>query len=613
MTAVPISSAGLLPAPSPVCAGDVDAVASVISTSADATSTCQTQAALAARALTAARGSAVRAVKGRLGHLQTSASLVEQSAVSALLAVKTYAQGVAAIHAEAATVEQEVAELLVQVRRSVWVIESIAQRKGLTLSSDWRVAPPAFMPAPAGEVVTGLSADADSFNWSQAAGAWAGALAMIERACARWTELVSQREAAERALVGALARTAVMSVGAGPGASKDAVVAALTRALSQNRPWETPGVQRLLDGTLTPAAVAKLWEELSASETDTSALIDRYCVELAGLDGLPFGVRDRAARAAIDYALNGEAELVDVFARLGLSPDDMTLTEFRRDLVAVREAVSEIADAATVPGTVVQITMLGSHDGVVTAAISVGDLDTAKRVGVLVSGMNSSVRNIGEVGESFNAIYEANNEVAMVTWIGYRAPGIVQETIQNRAERGSWPLASFLDGISSTRADNPPTRFAVIGHSYGSNTAAEALKLGGHSVDTYITLGSAGLKVGTKADQLGVAEIHATHAKGDNIAAIGRFAHFRPTSNGGPGYLSRVDPRKLEGAQLFSSEESEEGRRVTMHNLKTAIDWPIGQLIADRIDGVAWDDEIGYLHPDSTTVQELKKIMGGAK
>ena len=613
MTAVPISSAGVLPAPSPVCAGDVDAVASVISTSADATNTCQTQAALAARALTIARGSAVRAVVGRLGHLQTSASLVEQSAVSALLAVKTYAQGVAMIHAEATIVEQEVAELLVQVRRSVWVIESIAQRKGLTLSSDWRVAPPAFMPAPTGEVVTGLSNDADSFNWSQASGAWAGALAMIERACARWAELVSQREAAERALVGTLARTAVMSVGAGPGASKDAVVAALTRALSQNRPWETPEVQRLLDGTLTPAAVANLWEELSTSETETSALIDRYCVELAGLDGLPFGVRDRAARVAIDHALSGEAELVDVFARLGLSPDDMTLTEFRRDLVSVKEAALEIADAATVPGTVVQIAMLGSHDGVVTAAISVGDIDTAQRVGVLVSGMNSSVRKIRDGLDGLREVHDRSSDVAMVSWIGYRAPGIAEETIQNRAERGSWPLASFLDGISSTRADNPLTRFAVIGHSYGSSTAAEALKLGGHSVDTYITLGSAGLKVGTQADQLGVNEIHATHAQGDNIAAIGRFAHFRPTSNGGPGYLSRVDPRKLEGAQLFSSEESEEGRRVTMHNLTEAIDWGIGQWAADGLDGVARADEVGYLNPTSTTVVNLIELMGSKR
>ncbi|MHA3682928.1 alpha/beta hydrolase [Leucobacter sp. HY1908] len=527
--------------------------------------------------------------------------------------MKTYAQSVAAIHSGALLTEQDVAELLAQVRMNANTIESIALRKGLPLISDWRVAPPTFMPASAGEPVTVLSGDADSFNWSQAAGAWAGALALIEHACTRWRELVTQRESAERALLGALTRTAVTALGPGVGASNGAIVEALTRALSQNRPWESPEVQRLLNGMLTPADVAKLWESLVASETDTNALIERYCVELAGLDGLPFSVRDRAARAAIDYALQGNAELVDVFARLGLSPDDMTLTDFRSDLVAVKDAAKEARKSVTAKDAIVQIAMLGSHDGVVTAAISVGDLDAASRVGVLVSGMNSSVRTMRDGLDGLREVHDKSVGVAMVSWIGYRAPGIAAEATQNRAERGSWPLATFLDGLSATRAARPLTRFAVIGHSYGTNTAAEALKLGGHSVDAYITMGSAGLTVGTKAEELGVSEIHATHARGDNIAPIGKFAHFRSASVDAPGYRSRVDPRDLEGAIVFSSEESEEGKRVTMHNLTEAIDWGPAQWVADGLDGVAKDDEIGYLNPSSTTVNNVIEIMGGKR
>lgn len=614
MTEVPFVATSVLPIPSPICSGDIDSLCALIAEAESSATECQEHAIKAEQALSTARGRAVRALDARLGHLQQSASLVECSAASALLAAQGYARAIAQIHALAQEVEDEVGLWLARVQTSSGVIAEIAYRKGIGAGADWRTPPPLFMPvapgAPDGVTPT-LASDADSFNWSQAVGAWTGALAQIDAACARWLGLVNQREEAERALVGALARTVLVAAGPGASAPAPTVVAALTSLLSTARPWEPPAVQRLLGGTLSPAEVAETWQQLEAEGTALDELVERYSCELAGLDGLPFAVRDCAARAALDYALSGTTELGHAFARLGLSPGDMTLAEFRRDLVAVRGAVKEATDGASGTGAIVQLATLGVHDGAVTAAISMGDLDTASRVGVFVSGMNSSVRGMKETLPGLREVQRGVGQSALVTWIGYRSPNVPEEAFQNRAERGSWPLASFLEGISATRNDSPPSRFALLGHSYGTNVAAEALKLGGHNVDTFVSIGSAGLKSGTISGELGVDEIHATHANGDNIAQFGQRFHFRETSNGGPGYLPRVDPRDLEGAVIFSSEESVGGKRVTMHNLSLPIDWGGVQWAADNLDGVAKADEIGYLDPASTTVQELMNIIGG--
>lgn len=197
-----------------------------------------------------------------------------------------------------------------------------------------------------------------------------------------------------------------------------------------------------------------------------------------------------------------------------------------------------------------------------------------------------------------------------MTWIGYRAPGILGETFQNRAERGRFALASFADGLWARRevTGEPIDRLVLMGHSYGSNVAAEALKLVDRPVDAYVAIGSAGLEVGTTADQLNAREFYATHARGDGIAGLGRFVHFRAGGDGRGIYAPRVDPSALDGAQMFTSDKSSGGVAVTMHNLKNPIDWGPFQSLAD-LDGHTRDQEIGYLDPRSSTVRGLREVL----
>ncbi|WP_344030821.1 alpha/beta hydrolase [Leucobacter iarius] len=378
----------------------------------------------------------------------------------------------------------------------------------------------------------------------------------------------------------------------------------------------------LLKSGATPEEVARAWAELIASEDfDADAFIEEHAFELASRNGLPFAVMNQAARTALEYALDPKYpdQLRKAFARMGFTDGERSLEEFKTDLEKIQEALVK-AELKIGEGGTVQLVAFGRHDGVVTAGISMGDLDRASTVGLLVSGMNSDVRGIADAFDAFQKIRAGDVSTAMLTWVGYRSPNLAEEAFQDRADAGATALAGFLDGIAVQRNGNPIERFVTMGHSYGTNVLAEALKITNARVDAFVTLGSAGLKYGTTAKDLGVPEIHATHANGDNIAeAVGQRFHFRFIAEDGGGlYEARVDPRNLDGAKTFSSEKTPDGKRVTMHNLVNPINWkdtwlvgPALQWAADTFDGTAAADEVGYLNDKSSTVDGLGKIMRG--
>ncbi|WP_192807301.1 alpha/beta hydrolase [Leifsonia xyli] len=369
----------------------------------------------------------------------------------------------------------------------------------------------------------------------------------------------------------------------------------------------------LLGGTLTQAQIAATWAALTKS-TDFYAekFIEKHSFELASLDGLPFSVMSQAGKHELNYALDPEhpENLEKAFARMGFLPGERSMKDFKADLEAIQTAFTR-AQSTTKEGDVFQLVSFGRHDGVVTAGISMGDLDTASKIGVFVSGMMSDVHGLGDSFDAFKKIRDGYPGIAMVTWVGYRSPNLAEEAFQDRANKGAPRLASFLDGIAAQRAGNPIDRFVTIGHSYGTNMLAEALKIAKAPVDAYVTLGSAGLQYGTTAQDLGAKEIYATHADGDGIAAgVGQHVHFRKASEDGGGYdyQARVDPRDLDGAYEFSSEKDGGGKAVTMHNLLNPIDTPEWM---QNLDGIPADQEIGYLNEKSSTVLGLHTIMRG--
>lgn len=622
MTVVPASAAEVLPHPSPIVGSEDDPL-TVYSYLGDVMNDALSfHAALNSAQLSLGRmeGRAVQSLSARTNVMVTSSVSVRWSMSDARDAFQSYSEAVRDIHSQARSTEGEVEEALTEIRGAASRIGEISQRIGVLSNYVWNEPPSTEMPeprvAPDGTDECASAFLGDAFEWASAALSWQGAYAVIEAARHRWRGIGSDRKASERGLVASLESTDVGQVlQLGGGATSADLSRIMTTALTLDRPWEPQLVQDLLSGAPSPEEVAAVWEQLQKDGIDVDRLLREYCFELSTLDGLPFWAMDTAGRAAIDYALdpNRHEHLQEAFLRIGFGESEMSLARFREELQAVQHALDD-ADELAGPEDTVQLVALGRHDGAVTAGISMGDLDGASTVGVFVSGMNSNVREISDAFDAFKRIRNGDTDMAMVTWTGYNSPNITEEGFQGKADAGGVRLASFLDGVAVRREDNPIDRFVGMGHSYGTNVLAEALKLTNAPVDAFVTLGSAGMRYGTVAQDLGVDEVHATHADGDDIAGIGRHVHIRYHAEDGAGvYQARADPRKLDEAREFSSDGENGGKTVTMHNLKHPIDWPdwlLGaQWLADSLDGTEAADEVGYLHQDSSTVLEVEKIM----
>lgn len=642
---LPSGAVEVLPSPSPI-KGTVEAATAAASFAGDAVKDgkdYKTAVQRAGRGVAEGQGVALSRLHAKLsGSLEPGAQLLIESAFSAKNGFASYAAEIERIHRAARVVRQQVEDHLATIRVNAAIIEEILSAIDLSMGLTWDSPPSPAMPAPVLDESRAAGLDAaereaalqtitrsHEAEWRNAATAWIAACDGIGDEKRRWNTLIDERRHAEAALLRTLRDTHLgtliqLSGTAGISAKQMVAFGFAGEVWGGRGGGAAVALPELFSGDKSPAEVAKAWQTLKDEGVDTNALLREYCFELANLDGLPFDDMDKAGRAALAYALDVEHphQLEEAYFRMGFRPGERTFEEFRKDLEAVRDAL-KIADAEISEDDTVQLVSLGRHDGAATAGISLGDLDTASTVGVFVSGMMSDVRGLADAFDSFDTIRDGESSIAMVAWVGYRSPSLLEEGFQDRADAGSLVLASFLDGITAQRADNPIDRFAVLGHSYGTNVVAEALKLTAAPVEVFVTIGSAGLQYGTTAEDLGVSEIHVTHATRDNIAqSAGRYLHVRDaSSDGGGAYEARVDPRDLEGAREFSSEQTAGGEQVTMHNLVSPIDWsemlPVGgeqaQWLADWADGTAAAEEIGYLNRRSSTVGGLYNIMRGVE
>jgi hypothetical protein len=185
----------------------------------------------------------------------------------------------------------------------------------------------------------------------------------------------------------------------------------------------------------------------------------------------------------------------------------------------------------------------------VLAAVGVGDVDNAERVGVTVGGLNTRVSSsVGEmVGEAeaqrnkaiqLRSAANATNPgaVASIAWLGYDAPDSLKDVTHDwLAHDAADPLSRFYRGLAATTnvADQHITAF---GHSYGSLVTSLALQQGA-PVSDVVLYGSPGTELGNVL-QLGVQPGHAFYEIGvnDDVAQlIPDFGAFGPAPQDIPG------------------------------------------------------------------------------
>lgn len=269
----------------------------------------------------------------------------------------------------------------------------------------------------------------------------------------------------------------------------------------------------------SPTAVDKWWHSLTPGQQDR--VKERSGDSVRNLDGIPVDVRSElnmpVLQREIERLKNGWLNANGWHT----NPDKLA------DLTALQQAL------AGQPGARLILLDTNSNPRKVLAAIAVGGVDDAERVGVTVGGLNTRVSSsVGQMVREAEAQRNKASElrrlagrpgydaVASVVWLGYDAPdSLTDVTNIGLARRSAGSLNNFYKALAATSnvADQHITAF---GHSYGSLVTSLALQQGA-PVSDVVLYGSPGTEL-SDAAQLGVRPGHAYYLMGvnDHVADV---------------------------------------------------------------------------------------------
>ncbi len=352
-----------------------------------------------------------------------------------------------------------------------------------------------------------------------------------------------------------------------------------------------------------PAAASSWFAALTGAERDW--VVDHHPTWVGPRDGLPAWARDRANRvlladlelalvAELDARGSGRVDPADYWG-LMLYPDGVPGSVDLDAAVAGVRAVAALL--AREDGRQRQLLSIGMTAGVLTAAVSSGDLDGAGHIAVFVPGFQADVAgDLGTYSASVQAAADLADRLARdqgdgrpvvgLTWLGYAAPAVAGVLLPGKSVAGWTPavagasrLAGTLDGLAvAGRAAYPhdPPRVVVWGHSYGSVVTGLALRAVSTPVAGVVVFGSPGLSVDDAAAlRVPSGGLFVEEALDDAVAALGRFG---------------ADPGRLPGARQLS---------VAAH------------VLPDGSPGTVARGHEEYLVPGSTSQWNLAAVAAG--
>ncbi len=311
--------------------------------------------------------------------------------------------------------------------------------------------------------------------------------------------------------------------------------AAATRA---GRPDTGALVNQLKSIGADPAAVTAWWKGLSSAEREALKISDPDLI--GNVNGIPTGDRDEANRTSLQRDL-------DFLAGLGDEGEDLT-SEQQATLKNAKAASDALEIPASLGQDDVDVNLIvyqpTAFNGDGAAAVSYGDPDTADNTAVIVPGIMNDGASIAAQGKDAFTLYQnaiRNGEsMASIAWMGYDSPNwnpegaldfpgdgldIGSVISENKAIAGGHALSDFVDGLRATD-EGDRSHLSVIGHSYGSVTAAHAAAGDGLDADSLTLIGSPGAG---GDDVNGVGDLHmpegtvyAGAADNDFVSWLGR-------------------------------------------------------------------------------------------
>ena len=351
-----------------------------------------------------------------------------------------------------------------------------------------------------------------------------------------------------------------------------------------------------------PDAINDWWTHLTAAEREALKVSDPDLV--GNTNGIPTGDRDDANRTSM------ERDLDDLEAKQAAGEELTTEEQRLLDRANAARDALDVPAVAVPPDTETDVNLIvyqpGAFGGDGAVAVSYGDPDTADNTAVIVPGITNDGTNIASQGEDAYRLQQAairNGEsAATIAWMGYDAPswnpenaldwpgdGLDMGSVVNegKAEAGGALLADFVDGLRATD-EGDRSNLTVIGHSYGSTTAAHAAHDHGLNADALTLIGSpgAGGDDVNSASDLGMPEgkVYAGASDNDFVSWLGRDGDL------GMGQ----DPTQADfGATVFSVDPGAEfhaddlGQGITNH---TSYFEPESQSLANLTDIVQGDE-----------------------
>lgn len=346
---------------------------------------------------------------------------------------------------------------------------------------------------------------------------------------------------------------------------------------------------------LAPNAAASWWASLTAAERD--AALTTLPEVVGALDGVPAGARDEANRLLLDRDITLLQARGETGWLTGPQQDALANALAVRDEIA---AIEETEDPVTLEPLTARLYGYDPHafggDGRVL--LSVGDLAEADTVAFTVPGLTTTVHGslAGNVDNAVNLYREARfadprTATAGLVWIGYDAPSdwdSVTVAGESRARDGGALLARDVTGYLASRGEDRP-HLTVIGHSYGSTTAARGATDVGYDADDIVLIGSPG--AGANADHaedlgVGADRVWVGSASTDYVTYLGGNGWANLGSLGGLGLGD--DPAEDDfGARRIQAELTDRSQAPTVH------------------------DHTQYFRPGSESLHNLASIVTG--
>lgn len=320
-------------------------------------------------------------------------------------------------------------------------------------------------------------------------------------------------------------------------------------------------------------------------------LAERAPTKVGPLEGAPFRLRYDANRTLL---LDGHRQL-----QTAVENGEASWAQ-RKRLATIKEMLRPVPKGLDVDAAGRRIEVFGPRqfllvdlEGQGRMIEVLGDLDKARRIGVLVPGMNNDLERVrAQVDRAQDIRNHSGPDSATVVWGGYHAPlGLTEGRSTESALAAAPLLCRFQAGLHLLTAEDAES--TVVGNSYGAQAVFRAMREGMRASRIHLTGGPGGdptvhsLAGLTEGDTL----VFAARAKGDYVS----FAQQH-----GPDLADFVEVIRV---RTDNADTSIRGHMSYFQNGSESM-WNVGDIVRGNLDAVTLAAR--------TTPAEESRVLGMA-